>query len=509
MTVSAMSETDDHGTRTTTPLLEVADLTRRFHGVVAVDHVDFDVRPGEIHALVGENGAGKSTVINIIGGVLQPTAGSIRIDGLGRHFPTPASAQAAGISVIFQEFNLLPHLSVAENIYINREPTRGPVIDWSAMERGSTEVLQRLGLNVDPQIAVDQLSVAQQQLVEIARALSFKSRVIVMDEPTASLSDREADRLLEIVRDLAAEGTAIIYVSHRLAEVLAIADRVTVLRDGRRVFTRPREGLDESQLVAAMVGRELVHATSPHRVPGELRLRVRDLAVDRVEGVSFDLHAGEVVGLAGLMGCGATEVVEGLFGLRPFTAEEVTIVGQAIAIRGPGEALRAGFGYVPDDRKRKGIIPDLPIKHNISLGVLGRMRRFLFIDGRRDRSMAEGFKRRLNIRCNDIEQEVAGLSGGNQQKVVLARALASESRVLMLAEPTRGVDVGAKEEIYSLIDALVADGMAVLLQTSELPELIRLANRCVVMANGIPQGELAGSELTQESVMTLATRFDV
>jgi ABC-type sugar transport system ATPase subunit len=505
-----MSETgDDREMTTTPPLLEVADLTRRFHGVVAVDHVDFDVRPGEVHALVGENGAGKSTVINIIGGVIQPTSGSILVDGLGRHFPTPASAQDAGISVIFQEFNLLPHLSVAENIYINREPTRGPVIDWPAMERGSAEVLQRLGLSVDPRIAVDQLSVAQQQLVEIARALSFKSRVIVMDEPTASLSDREADRLLEIVRDLASEGTAIIYVSHRLAEVLAIADRVTVLRDGRRVFTRAREGLDESQLVAAMVGRELVYTASPHRVPGELRLRVRDLAVDRVEGVSFDLHAGEVVGLAGLMGCGATEVVEGLFGLRPFAATEVTVVGQAIAIRGPGEALRSGFGYVPDDRKRKGIVPDLPIKHNISLGVLGRLRRLLFIDGRRDRSMAEGFKQRLNIRCHDIEQEVAGLSGGNQQKVVLARALASESRVLMLAEPTRGVDVGAKEEIYSLIDGLVADGMAVLLQTSELPELIRLANRCVVMANGIPQGELAGSALTQEAVMTLATRFDV
>jgi ABC-type sugar transport system ATPase subunit len=491
------------------PLLEVADLTRRFHGVVALDHVDFDVRPGEIHALVGENGAGKSTLINIIGGVLQPTAGSIRIEGHNRHFPTPTSAQEAGLSVIFQEFNLLPHLSVAENIYINREPTRGPAVDWRAMNRGSAEVLRRLGVAVDPRIAVDQLSVAQQQLVEIARALSFKSRVIVMDEPTASLSDREADRLLEIVRDLAAEGTAIIYVSHRLAEVLAVAHRVTVLRDGRRVFTRPREGLDEPQLVAAMVGRDLVYTTSPHRVPGELRLRVRDLAVDRVEGVSFDLHAGEVVGLAGLMGSGTTEIVEGLFGLRPFTAEEVLLNGQAIAIHGPREALQSGFGYVPEDRKRKGLLPDLPIKHNISLGVLRRMRRLLFIDGRRDRSMAEEFKQRLNIRCHDIEQEVSGLSGGNQQKVILARALASRSRVLMLAEPTRGVDVGAKQEIYALIDALVADGMAVLLQTSELPELIRLANRCVVMANGIPQGELAGSELTQEAVMTLATRFSV
>jgi inositol transport system ATP-binding protein len=504
-----MSESGDDREMTTPPLLEVADLTRRFHGVVALDHFDFDVRPGEIHALVGENGAGKSTAINIIGGVLQPSAGAIRIDGHSRHFPTPASAQEAGLSVIFQEFNLLPHLSVAENIYINREPTNGPAIDWRAMHRGSTEVLGRLGMAVDPRIAVDRLSVAQQQLVEVARALSFKSRIIVMDEPTASLSDREADRLLEIVRELAAEGTAIIYVSHRLAEVLAIADRVTVLRDGRRVFTKPRDGLDESQLVAAMVGRELVYTTSPQRVPGELRLRVRNFAVDRVKGVSFDLHAGEVVGLAGLMGSGTTEVVEGLFGLRPFTAEEVQLNGQAVAIRGPGEALRSGFGYVPDDRKRKGILPDLPIKHNISLGILGRIRRLLFIDGRRDRSMAEGFKQRLNIRCHNIEQEVSGLSGGNQQKVILARALASQSRVLMLAEPTRGVDVGAKQEIYSLIDALVADGMAVLLQTSELPELIRLANRCVVMAAGIPQGELAGSELTQESVMTLATRFTV
>lgn len=504
-----MSANDVDRQMTPPPLLEVTELTRRFHGVVALDHVDFDVRPGEIHALVGENGAGKSTLINIIGGVLQPSGGSIRIDGHGRHFPTPTSAQEAGISVIFQEFNLLPHLSVAENIYINREPTRGPTLDWRAMRRGSAEVLRRLGVSVDPRVTVDQLSVAQQQLVEVARALSFKSRVIVMDEPTASLSDREADRLLQIVRDLASGGTAIIYVSHRLAEVLAIADRVTVLRDGRRVFTRPRDGLDESQLVAAMVGRELAYTTSPHRVPGELRLRVRDLAVDRVEGVSFDLHAGEVVGLVGLMGSGTTEVVEGLVGLRPYTAKEVQLDGQAIAIRSPREALRSGFGYVPDDRKRKGIIPDLPIKHNISLGILGRMRRFFFIDERRDRAMANDFKQRLNVRCHDIEQEVSGLSGGNQQKVVLARALASKSRVLILAEPTRGVDVGAKQEIYTLIDALVADGMAVLLQTSELPELIRLANRCVVMANGIPQGELVGPEITQEAVMTLATRFTV
>jgi ABC-type sugar transport system ATPase subunit len=499
----------DRDTRTAPPLLEVVGLTRRFHGVVALDQVDFDVRPGEIHALVGENGAGKSTLINIIGGVLQPSAGSIRIDGHERHLPTPTSAQQAGLSVIFQEFNLLPHLSVAENIYVNREPTRRGAIDWQAMNRGSREVLRRLGLDIDPRIAVDRLSVAQQQLVEIARALSFESRVIVMDEPTASLSDREADRLLEIVRSLAAAGTAIIYVSHRLAEVLAIAVRVTVLRDGRRVFTKPRAGLGEPQLVAAMVGRELVYSTSPERRPGELRLRVRDLAVDRVEGVSFDLHAGEVVGLAGLMGSGTTEVVEGLFGLRPSTAAEVRLNGEAIAIRGPAEALRSGLGYVPDDRKRKGIIPDLPIQHNISLGILGRLRRFLFIDGRRDHSMAEGFRQRLKIRCHDVDQEVSGLSGGNQQKVVLARALASQSRVLILAEPTRGVDVGAKQEIYGLIDALVADGMAVLLQTSELPELLRLANRCVVFANGIPQGELAGSDLTQEAVMTLATRFSI
>jgi ribose transport system ATP-binding protein len=492
------------------PLLEVQGLSRRFPGVLALDHMDFDVLAGEVHALVGENGAGKSTLINMLAGVIQPSGGTIKLGGQPVRFASPSNAQHAGLSVIFQEFNLLPQLSVAENIFINREPKRGPIIDWPTMYRRAAEVLEMLKIDIDPRVSVQSLSVAQQQLIEIARALSFKSKIIVMDEPTAALNDREVDRLLEIVRSLAGSGVGVIYVSHRLAEVLTVADRITVLRDGKHVLTAPRSELDEPKIVSAMVGRELLHIACPPRLPGELRLRVRDLAVeDYVKGVSFELRAGEVLGLAGLMGSGSTEVVEALFGLRSMQAAEVTLNGAALAIDGPRAAIRSSLGYVPEDRKRSGVLPDLSVKHNISLGILDRLRQVIWVNERADQKLAEQYQSRLNIRCSSVNQYISGLSGGNQQKVILARALAGQSQVLLLAEPTRGVDVGAKAEIYHLIDELVAGGMAVLVQTSELPELIRLTNRCLVFADGKPQGELAGADLNQENVMALATRFDV
>jgi len=492
------------------PLLEVQGLSRRFPGVLALDHVDFDVFPGEVHALVGENGAGKSTLINMLAGVIQPSGGTIKLDGQAVRFANPSSAQHAGISVIFQEFNLLPQLSVAENIFINREPKRGPIIDWPTMYRRASDVLDMLKIEIDPRAVVQSLSVAQQQLVEIARALSFKAKVIVMDEPTAALNDREVDRLLEIVRSLADGGVGVIYVSHRLAEVLTVADRISVLRDGRHVLTAARRELDEPKIVSAMVGRELLHVACPPRTPGELRLVVRDLSVeDYVKDVSFELHGGEVLGLAGLMGSGSTDVVEALFGLRSMQAAEIKLNGEALAIDGPRSAIRSSLGYVPEDRKRSGILPDLSVKHNISMGIVERLRQVVWVNEREDQKLAEQYQSRLNIRCRSVNQYISGLSGGNQQKVVLARALAGNSQVLLLAEPTRGVDVGAKAEIYHLIDELVAQGMAVLMQTSELPELIRLANRCLVFADGKPQGELAKDDLNQERVMALATRFDV
>jgi ABC-type sugar transport system ATPase subunit len=481
-------------------------ISRRFPGVLALDDVDFDVRPGEVHALVGENGAGKSTLINILAGVHQPSAGTIQINGQPTVLPTPLSAQQAGISVIFQEFNLLPSLSVAENVFINREPTRGVRIDWPALYRRAGEVLALLEVDIDPRAPVRDLPVAQQQLVEIAKALSFQSKVIVMDEPTAALSEREVEHLLKLVRSLAEGGVSVLYVSHKLAEVFAVADRITVLRDGRHILTEDRSTLTEREVISAMVGRELIYTTCPERHPGEVMLEVRDLSVKGgPQGVSFELRAGEVLGLAGLMGSGCSDVMQALFGLQPLSSGRIAVNGRAMVIHGPRTGIGAGLGFVPDDRKRAGILPDLSVMHNVTIGVLDRVKRVFWLDNDREREVIDDYGQKLNIRYSNPTQMVSGLSGGNQQKVILARALAENCRVLLLSEPTRGVDVGAKAEIYALIDGLVEAGIAVLLQSSELPEILRLANRCIVFAAGRPTGELAGAALNQASVMELAT----
>ncbi|MCL7454929.1 MAG: sugar ABC transporter ATP-binding protein, partial [Anaerolineae bacterium] len=449
---------------------------------------------------------GKSTLINIMAGVHQPSAGVLEVDGRPLVLPHPASSQQVGINVIFQEFSLVPDLSVAENIFLNREPRRGLRIDWNTMQRRTKEVTELLEIDLDPRTEVRNLPVAQQQLVEIARALAFEARVVVMDEPTAALSETEIDRLLHLVRSLADRGVGVVYVSHKLGEVFGVADRITVLRDGQRILTERRDDLTEEQVVSAMVGRELIHTECPPRYPGDVVLSVRDLASGKdVRNVSFELRAGEVLGLAGLMGSGCSEVVETLFGLRPMTSGQVELDGKVLMLKGPRAAIRDGIGYVPADRKTAGILPDLSILHNITIGILDRIRRGTIIDGKQEQSVMDEYGTKLSIRYSSPAQRASNLSGGNQQKVILARALAEECRVFLLAEPTRGVDVGAKVEIYGLIDMLVEAGMAVLVQSSELPELIRLANRCLVFAQGVPRGELVGTEITQPAVMALAT----
>jgi ribose transport system ATP-binding protein len=491
------------------PLLTLKGISRRFPGVLALDHVDFDLLPGEVHALVGENGAGKSTLINILAGVHQPSGGILELGGKPTVLPDPVSAQRAGINVIFQEFNLLPHLSVAENIFLNREPTRGLRIDWPTMYRRTGEALAQLRIDLNPRTAVRDLTVAQQQLVEIARALTFDARVVVMDEPTAALSAVEIGELLKLVRSLADRGVGVIYVSHKLSEVFGVADRITVLRDGRHILTAPRSELTERQVVTAMVGRELIYTSCPPRRPGEVVLSVRNLSSGTaVRDVSFDLAAGEVVGLAGLMGSGGLELVEALFGLRPVTGGEVLLEGKPLVTRNPQEAIQAGLAYVPDDRKGAGILPDLSVEHNVSIGVLEHLRRALVIDTRKERDLMNEYGAKLSIRYASPNQFISGLSGGNQQKVILARALAEQCKVLLLAEPTRGVDVGAKQEIYTLIDLLLEQGIAIVLQSSELPELIRLAERCLVFAGGQMRGELVGADFTQPNLMALATGLD-
>jgi|HubBroStandDraft_6_1064221.scaffolds.fasta_scaffold12950_2 ribose transport system ATP-binding protein len=491
------------------PVLEVRNLSRRFPGVVALDDVNFDVVRGEVHALVGENGAGKSTLINILAGVLQPSEGRILIDGAPVVFSDPLGPQRCGISVIFQELSLLPHLSVAENVFVTREPRRGPFIDWETMYRNTAEILHTLNLDVEPSTPVSKLSISQQQLVEIARAFSTKARVIIMDEPTAALNEREVIRLLEIVRSLASSRVAVIYVSHRLTEVFSVADRVTVFRDGRHISTSPRNGITEQQVIAAMVGRKLAHLQRPVRTPGEVILEARELTIDNglVRNVSFSLRRGEVLALAGLMGSGCSELMEGLFGLRKITSGTATLDGKPLQANHPRAAIRTGIGFVPEDRKTSGLFPDLAVTENLTIGALPRWLKSIpaFLDPARERLMTLEYKRQLNIRFSRPEQRVSGLSGGNQQKVILARALAENCRVLLLEEPTRGVDVGAKAEIYTLIDQLVEKGIAILLQTSELPELIRLADRCIVFVAGEPRAELSGNDVTQEEVMEVAT----
>ena len=497
-----MNETD----KSSQPLLRARGISRRFPGVLALDKVDFDVRPGTVHALVGENGAGKSTLINIIAGVYQPSGGVLEVNGRPVVLPNPLSAQQEGINVIFQEFSLIPDLSVAENIFLNRELTRGLRVDWNAMYKRAAEVTKMLEIDLDPRTEVRDLPVAQQQLVEIARALAFDAQVVVMDEPTAALSEVEIDRLLHLVRALADRGVGVVYVSHKLGEVFKVADLITVLRDGQRILTSRRDELTEEDVVSAMVGRDLVHTECPPRNPGEIALSVTNLSSGKaVREVSFDLRAGEVLGLAGLMGSGGSELVETLFGLRPMTSGQISLDGRALIIKGPLAAIRDRIGYVPADRKGAGILPDLSVIHNITIGVLERIRRGPIIDQRREELIMDDYAKKLSIRYSSPRQRVSSLSGGNQQKVILARALAEECRVLLLAEPTRGVDVGAKAEIYSLIDMLVEAGMAILVQSSELPELIRLANRCIVFAGGEPRGELVGPEITQPAVMALAT----
>ncbi len=490
-------------------VLAAEQLSRRFPGVLALDAVNFEILPGEVHALVGENGAGKSTLISILAGVLQPSAGQVFVDGRPVTFADPLSSQRAGISVIFQEFNLLPHLSVAENVFVTREPRRGPIIDWETMNRNTGQILRTLNLDIDPTIPVSDLAVSQQQLVEIARALSVKARVIIMDEPTAALNEREVVRLLEIVRSLAASGVSVIYVSHRLAEVFSVADRITVFRDGRHIQTTRRTDTTEQQVVAAMVGRELVHLKRPSRTPSDIMLETKDLVVDGglVRNVSFSLRRGEVLALAGLMGSGCSELMEGLFGLRKVTSGTVSLAGKPLRVQNPRAAIRTGIGLVPEDRKTAGLLPDLSVIQNLTIGALPRLLPSVpgILDLASERRATLDYQRQLNIRFSRPEQRISGLSGGNQQKVILARALAERCRVLLLAEPTRGVDVGAKAEIYTLIDQLVARGIAIILQTSELPELIRLADRCIVFVAGEPRRELSGDQVTQKAVMEVAT----
>jgi ribose transport system ATP-binding protein len=509
MTTDLQSSLPD--TSNTTPVLEMRGIKKSFHGVPALRHVDLTIYPGEVHALMGENGAGKSTLMKILAGAYTADAGEIRINGQPVRIADPADARQAGITLIYQELNVAPNLSVAENMFMGSELRRGQFLDREAMDREAERVLSSLGASFDTHDVVANLSIAEQQQVEIARALKDKSRILVMDEPTAALSDRETEHLFGLIRKLRDNGIAIIYISHRMDEVYALADRVSVLRDGEYVGSLDRDEISPERLVQMMVGRPLKDFYEHKRqtTPGPVVLDVRNISDGRkIQPTNLELHAGEIVGLAGLVGAGRTELSRLIFGADPKASGEVFLNGKKLEINSPGDAIAAGIGYVPEDRKEQGLFLEMSSRNNIVLNILEDDAQAGVINWGSVGKIATDAVENLNIRLANLEIRALDLSGGNQQKLLLARWLAIKPRVLLLDEPTRGVDIGAKSEIYRIISDLAAQGVAVLMVSSELPEVVGMSDRVLVMREGQLVGELGGSTgraITQENIMTYAT----
>ncbi|HWE41694.1 MAG TPA: sugar ABC transporter ATP-binding protein [Gemmatimonadaceae bacterium] len=489
------------------PLVVAANVEKRFGGVRALRGASLEVRPGEVHALVGENGAGKSTLINILGGAIRRDTGTLTFAGHDVAFRSPAESQRQGIAVIHQELAMLPSLSVAENLFMGRMPSRLGWVDRGSMRVRARELLAEVGLDADPATPVSELGTSHQQLVEIAKALSMGARLLVMDEPTASLTEHETQRLLALVRRLRDGGVAIVYVSHRFAEVFAISDRITVMRDGATVRTLETPRTTPSEVVALMVGRELARASPPASPAlGPVALELRGVSrAGAISDVSFTVRQGEIVGMAGLVGAGRSETARAVFGAEPHDAGEILLGGRPVRFRSPGAALDAGVAMCAEDRKRLGLFMDNSVRWNISIARLAAISAFGFVRRGRETSLARGFVDRLRVRAPDLATPVRQLSGGNQQKTVLARWLATEPTVLILDEPTHGVDVGAKAEIYALIRELAAKGIAILLVSSELPEILDLSDRIVVMREGRVAGIVARPDASEQAIMMLAT----
>jgi ABC-type sugar transport system ATPase subunit len=486
------------------PLLEVEALTRRFPGVTAVDEVDFALRAGEVHALLGENGAGKSTLIKILGGALRRDAGTMRLNGDPVDFHSPSEALAAGIAVIYQELVLCPHLSVAENVLMGHLPrTAGVRVDWPQTRSRVAALLAQLGVSLPLNAPVGRLSTAQQQLVEIAKALSRDSRILILDEPSAALGQSDLEHLFRVIRRLREQGVAIVYISHRLEEVFQIADRVTVLKDGRLVGSWPVAEVTMPRLVRAMTGRDLgVTSAVSGDAAAQVRLEVRGLGRHGAfRDVSVVLRGGEIVGVAGLVGSGRTELLRAIFGADRPDEGEIVVDGAPVRFRSPAQALRRGLGLLPEDRKAQGLLLNRSLRENVSLASLRRFTRLGVLRPAQEDRAVRSLVTDLRIAARGLGQPVVTLSGGNQQKVVLARWLARQCGILLFDEPTRGVDVGAKEEIYRLIHTLAAQGAAVLVVSSELKELFAICPRILVMREGRLVGEFAGETLREDDVV--------
>jgi ribose transport system ATP-binding protein len=491
------------------PILEVRDVTRRFPGVVALKGVSLTLHKGEVLALIGENGAGKSTLMKILAGVQRPSEGQILVDGKPVEITAVQDAMDHGIALIHQELNLSDNLDVGANIFLGREPRRFGMIDKGRIARESQRFLDAVGLKVSPHTLVRELSIGRQQMVEIAKALSINARVLIMDEPTSSLSSRETEALFKVVRDLRSRGVSVIYISHRLGEVKALADRVTVLRDGANVGDIPRAEITHDRMVRMMVGRDIAqfYARTCHK-PGEPVLDVAGLRTpaNPAHTLDFTLRAGEIVGVAGLVGAGRTEMLRSLFGIDRALGGEVRVAGKPVDIKSPIDAIEAGLALVPEDRKQQGLIIEMTVRTNTSLAGLKRSaKRAGFLNRAYERDLATEMIGRLHIKTPGPDQIAQYLSGGNQQKIVLGKWLAMKPRVLMLDEPTRGIDVGAKQEIYRLMEQLAGQGVAILFVSSEMEEVLGMSDRALVMHEGRLTGELHRAELSEEAIMRLAT----
>ena len=496
-------------------LLEARNISKRFPGVQALADIDFDIRKGELNALLGENGAGKSTLMNILAGVFPPDSGTLALEGRPVRFHGTRDALESGIAIIFQELNLISQLSVAENIHLGHEPLDFlGTIDYRRMHRETAAMLDRLECDVPTTVPVSSLRVGQQQIVEIARALTLKSRIIIMDEPTSALSDQEVRILFRLIRRLKATGTGIAYITHKLEELFEIADRVTVLRDGQLIGTRPLAEMDRGTMIRMMVGRDLTDlyrkTTSPRP---SLALKVESLflrAADSsgnllIEDIDLEVRHGEILGIFGLMGSGRTELLESIYGLHPGRMRgRIELEGRALRIRSPRDAIASGIVLAPEDRKELGLILKMDVAPNTSLSSLSRFSRLGWIRRRSELAKVRDYVDRLGIRTPSLHQRIRNLSGGNQQKVVLAKWLSTHPKVLLLDEPTRGIDINAKREIYELVNELAEKGLAVLLVSSELPEILALSDRILVICEGRKTAEFSGKEATEESIMEAA-----
>ena len=493
-------------------LVLMEGIEKTFPGVHALSQCQFELRHGEVHALVGENGAGKSTLMKVLAGVYAKDAGRIFYKGKEVEVPNPRAAQHLGISMIHQELNLMPHLTVAQNIFIGREPRRNVrfMLDEKAINEQAQQLFARMHLNLDPRTKVADLTVAKQQMVEIAKALSFNAEVLIMDEPTAALTESEIDELFRIIRDLRAKGVGVVHISHRLEELKQISDRVTVMRDGRYIDTVQTQEAAIDRIISMMVGRTIYEATPevPEKPSEEIVLEVRDLKRGNViRDVNFNLRKGEILGFAGLVGAGRTEVARAVFGADPVDSGEVYVHGKRVHIKSPNDAVRHGIGYLSEDRKRYGLALGMNVEENI---ILAAFKKFLgaigWVNRSKIRTTAQSFVAALTIKTPSLEQKVRNLSGGNQQKVIIGKWLTADTSILIFDEPTRGIDVGAKSEIYRLLNDLAQQGKSIIMISSELPEILRMSHRVVVMCEGRVTGELNIADATQEKIMQYATQ---